>query len=359
MSDTSANLALPYLLPSQAQKHVTHNAALRRLDILVQLVVEGFAATTPPALPAEGEIWALGSGATGVWTGQDGMLAAWVDAAWDFVTPLEGWRAFGRSDAKMRLHTAGDWTLPTSELQNLNGVGIGTNSDATNRLAVASDATLLSHDGNGHQLKLNKAASGDTGSLLFQTNWSGRAEMGLAGEDAFSIKISPDGSSWATPLRLRGDGVMEVNEVECSGGLTLGGTSPENRLADYESDRYTPLLIDMSGNSVSLSPKLVAYVRVGDMVTVFLNFMVNLDTSGLVASDSVAVTLPFISSAHSFCTAELQGPVAQVGPYLWHAPSGQSYAKIRVVGANQELKVSELTSGVTNILGGTLSLFIG
>lgn len=37
MSGLSPGLGLPYLQPSQAQKHVTHNAALQRLDQLVQL----------------------------------------------------------------------------------------------------------------------------------------------------------------------------------------------------------------------------------------------------------------------------------------------------------------------------------
>lgn len=39
MSETPANLDLPYILPSQAQKHVTHNEALQRLDAVTQLTV--------------------------------------------------------------------------------------------------------------------------------------------------------------------------------------------------------------------------------------------------------------------------------------------------------------------------------
>ena len=72
MQDQSPRLALPFLLPSQAQKHVTHNEALSRLDIAVQLAVEGIAAETPPALPAEGQVWALGPAPTGAWAGQGG-----------------------------------------------------------------------------------------------------------------------------------------------------------------------------------------------------------------------------------------------------------------------------------------------
>ena len=54
MSDITTNLLLPYILAAQAQKHVTHNDALRLLDGLVQLSVKGRDLTAPPASPAEG-----------------------------------------------------------------------------------------------------------------------------------------------------------------------------------------------------------------------------------------------------------------------------------------------------------------
>ena len=34
-------LALPYIQPAQAQKHVTHDEAMRVLDVIVQLAVLG------------------------------------------------------------------------------------------------------------------------------------------------------------------------------------------------------------------------------------------------------------------------------------------------------------------------------
>ena len=37
MSDTTTHLGLPYLLAAQAQKHVTHNEALRLLELRVAL----------------------------------------------------------------------------------------------------------------------------------------------------------------------------------------------------------------------------------------------------------------------------------------------------------------------------------
>ena len=55
MSDATTHLLLPYILAAQAQKHVTHNEALRLLDGLVQLSVLDRDLTAPPGSPADGD----------------------------------------------------------------------------------------------------------------------------------------------------------------------------------------------------------------------------------------------------------------------------------------------------------------
>ncbi|SDX73534.1 Protein of unknown function [Ruegeria halocynthiae] len=202
MTQNSPRLNLPYLQPAQAQKHVTHNEALRALDLVVQLSVASLNATVPPATPQQGETHAIGAAPTGDWAGHAGKLAAWLDNAWHFLTPDVGWRAWDQGADKLMVWDGSAWVEPPVSTQNLNGVGIATGSDSTNRLAVRSPATLLTHEGSGHQLKINKASAGDTASLLFQSNWTGYAEMGLSGSTDFSIKVSPDGGSWVEALRF-------------------------------------------------------------------------------------------------------------------------------------------------------------
>lgn len=53
--ERSANLDLPFIMPSQAQKHVTHNEALLVLDALLHCAVEDRTRGEPPAAPAEGQ----------------------------------------------------------------------------------------------------------------------------------------------------------------------------------------------------------------------------------------------------------------------------------------------------------------
>jgi hypothetical protein len=237
MSELSPRLALPLIQPAQSQKHVTHNEALDRLDVVVQLVVQEFGANIPPVDPRDGMVWALGPTPIGAWAGHALALASWRGAAWAFATPATGWIGFGPDG--LRRFDGADWisTLGADDLQNLAGVGINASSDAGNRLSVASTATLLNHEGAGHQLKINKAGTSDTASLLFQSNFAGRAEMGLAGGDDFSIKVSPDGSNFATALTM----AAANGRVSAPVGLDLADGSTASPALSFAADSDTGL----------------------------------------------------------------------------------------------------------------------
>ena len=196
MPDTSALLGLPYLLPSQAQKHVTHNTALRLLDLLVQTGFDGIDSETPPAVPAEGETHALGAAPTGDWAGQASRIATFGDGAWMFLDPQTGWRAWDKAAALLRVWDGGAWVAVQKD--QVDQLGVNASADATNRLTVSAPATLLTNAGAGHQLKINKAGAGDTASLLMQSGWSGRAEIGLVGTDDLAVKVSDDGVTFRT-----------------------------------------------------------------------------------------------------------------------------------------------------------------
>jgi Protein of unknown function (DUF2793) len=201
MSD-SINLVLPYLEAAQAQKHVTVNEALSKLDALVHLAVLSRVVAIPPASPVDGDRYLLPASPTGAWSGQAGKVALRLEGTWVFATPREGWRLWVSDEDVLLSFNGTTWNaagVPTS-LQNMQAVGINATADATNKLVVSSSATLFNHAGNGHQIKLNKAAAGDSASLLWQTNFSGRAEIGTVGNDALALKVSANGSSFLTML---------------------------------------------------------------------------------------------------------------------------------------------------------------
>ncbi|MBO9473794.1 DUF2793 domain-containing protein [Shimia sp. R10_1] len=262
MFERSPNLDMPFIQPSQAQKHVTHNEALEYLDALVGLSVKAFDAVDPPVGAAEGERYALGVGASGDWAGQDGMLAVWANGGWLYLAPQEGWRAFGEAEQALRIYRGGQWAG-----LSFDQLGLGATPDAVNRLSVAAEATLLSHNGAGHQLKLNKASAGETASLLFQSNWTGHAEMGLAGENDWSIKVSPDGSNWTTALKVAAatghlsGSAVQADALDATEGrlLTVGGFG----LGSGAAPEVTDLDVAVSGGIVSVDADTAANVPTG------------------------------------------------------------------------------------------------
>jgi len=197
MPEITARLALPIMAPAQAQKHVTHNEALLLLDGATQLVLNGIETEAPPLSPALGETHFVGPNPSGIWVMQAGALAQWQGDQWIFQAPSLGWRAWDASAGQIVVFDGSTWQ---SSLSHVAGLGIGTGFDATNRLAMAAPASLFSHAGDGHQVKVNKASDGDTASLLFQSDWTGHAEMGLAGDTQFHLKVSADGATWTEAM---------------------------------------------------------------------------------------------------------------------------------------------------------------
>lgn len=94
MSNETMRLQLPLLQSAQAQKHVTVNEALMRLDGLTNAVLESASAPTPPEAVIDGQCWAVPVGAGGAWAGQAGRIAVGANGGWIFVSPFRGMRAF-------------------------------------------------------------------------------------------------------------------------------------------------------------------------------------------------------------------------------------------------------------------------
>lgn len=109
MSET-ANLSLPYISASQAQKHVTHNEALRLLDGLVQLSVIDRDLTAPPGSPSAGDRYIVASGGSGAWTDWDGAIAYFVDGVWMQLQPRAGWRCWVADEEVLAIHDGADWS---------------------------------------------------------------------------------------------------------------------------------------------------------------------------------------------------------------------------------------------------------
>ena len=234
----SLNLELPYLAEAQAQKHVTVNDALRRIDSVVQLSVEDRDRTAPPAAPVEGQRHIVAADPIGAWDGHAQDVAAYVDGAWVFFDPRPGWMAFDEAAEAIVYFNGASWEVLTAlgAQETIGKFGVNAIADTENRLVIAADAALFQPDpgsaGGDVQIKVNKTAAGDVASHVFQTGFSGRAEFGLIGSDDFALKVSADGTTFREAFSVaRTDATVDFAQVPTIDGSAALGYTLASRAA--------------------------------------------------------------------------------------------------------------------------------
>ncbi len=121
MAET-AKLMLPLLEAAQAQKHVTVNEALVRLDAAAHLSLLSISTATPPGFAAEGDVYGVPTGAVNDWAGQAGRLAVYSNGGWQFMDAATGWRAWVVDEAAAALFDDGDWLVGGVSISS-NGAG--------------------------------------------------------------------------------------------------------------------------------------------------------------------------------------------------------------------------------------------
>ena len=267
--EETTNLKLPLLVPNQSQKEITHNEALIIIDNILQNGIIDKDLITPPENPNTNDMYIVGEGAIGKWEGKDNYLA-FYDNGWRFIEPREGFTFWVNDEDKLYTYNGSKWiatiqvgadiennnsTTPTtppitklseledveiieatqynilqhngekfintSNLQQLSMVGINTQADEDNKLSIKSDYVLFDNNGNSSKIKVNKATETDTASHLFQTNYGGRAEFGLIGNDDFTLKVSSDGETWNNAFVVD----KETGNVDFKGEITKNGES--------------------------------------------------------------------------------------------------------------------------------------
>lgn len=251
MMFNTPNLTLPYIAPAQAQKHVTHNDAIRMLDALIQLsVLES--QTAPPIGPNNGDRYIVAANASGIWAGHETDIAVYQDGAWCFFPAQPGWVCWNNADQTLLVYASGVWGSAVPEtVDSFPKLGINATADSYNKLSVKSPAILLDNIGAGHQCKINKANVADTASLLLQTGYGGRAELGLLGDDDLRIKVSVDGNNWTDVLSISAP----------TGALTIHTSALRDGHEIYDAGN-TPDILNLKGQ-VGANEDLNAYTDTG------------------------------------------------------------------------------------------------
>jgi len=115
MSETTHRHTLPYIMPSQAQKHVTHNEALRQMDVLSHLNLKGVDMNAAPETPQNGDAYSVGDAPEGLFANHAGCIAAFTDGAWMFYPRVLGMIAYDETDGKLIVYGAQGWSPVSAE----------------------------------------------------------------------------------------------------------------------------------------------------------------------------------------------------------------------------------------------------
>lgn len=121
--NTTAKCDLPLLMPAQAQKHVTVNEALMRLDGQLDLVLQSLTRITPPETVVDGMCWGVPQGAVNAWEGQGGKVAIGANGGWVFVRPGFGRRAVIADQGVGAIHDGTAW-VPGAVTLGQHGAGM-------------------------------------------------------------------------------------------------------------------------------------------------------------------------------------------------------------------------------------------
>lgn len=217
----TAQFELPLMLPAQAQKHVTVNEALIRLDAGAQLTMISDQ-LTPPISAVEGACYLVPREAASAWSGKEGYIAVWCNGGWIFLRPRIGWRGWDQSQAAARIFDGAEWLS--------DAIAISGSGAATKHRIIEFDHVVTPGSESWTQLVIPAQSQvvGVSGRVISPIHGSGVTawSLGVADSiDRFGSGIGIDFGSYLIGL----SGVPITYYVETSlrisaeGGLFSGG----------------------------------------------------------------------------------------------------------------------------------------
>jgi hypothetical protein len=162
---TTPHLNISLVEQSQAQKEVTINTALSRIDALMNSGAISRTTSTPPGSPAAGDVYIIGPAATGAWAGLEDSIA-YYDSGWKFITPLEGMTLWVNDEDVQYIYDGSTWqsqaivvyTPLTGTAHTLDGSYVGKTISFTNASAIV--LTLPNSLYVGFQCRIVQSAAG-------------------------------------------------------------------------------------------------------------------------------------------------------------------------------------------------------
>ena len=179
---------LPLVQGAQAQKHVTINEALARLDAAAQLRLVSVVETLPPTNLADGMAFGVPTGAVNAWDGHSGKVAIYANSGWVFLPPSVGWSAWVEDAADFAIFDGVNWRL---------GARAVSVQRATTGLAIFEfEHSIVSGTSNATSVEI------EDGLLVFGV--TGRVTQSITGSGltAFDLGVGNNATSFGSGIGL-------------------------------------------------------------------------------------------------------------------------------------------------------------
>lgn len=184
----TTRFGFPYIAADQAQKHVTHNAALDRIDAEMGGLVASATTTVAPSSPGEGDAYIVPAGATGFGSVAAGEVAVSIGGEWTPSPPFFGRRAFALDEGRGYVYGGATFGWVRGDVGgSLTGASLG---------LVIREATVTLASGTSQ----TAAALIPTGAIVLGV--ASKTTIAITGASSYMVGLSAGTSEFGSGLGL-------------------------------------------------------------------------------------------------------------------------------------------------------------
>lgn len=138
---TTPRLGAPELVSAQATPEATVNEQIRYVEQGASyFIVKDKDLTSAPGSPSDGDAYIVATGATGTWSGKDGLIAFRMSTGWLYITPIEGTLTYVQDENARYVYDGSAWALDTAGGSVGGAVVVPSTQAGTSYTAVLTDA---------------------------------------------------------------------------------------------------------------------------------------------------------------------------------------------------------------------------